>query len=124
MPNFVTFVSVGAIIDEKTVKPIKYRNVTEAKEMASEIVERHGARPFGFYFITTNGEKPGSKEYKEDRSGMYYIGGVVKKIEELDQTRYRDIISALSDLDVNRCIFVKSGKYEVVKPFMDHDCVI
>ena len=49
---FVKFLSPGTLYSESTTLEIDSHNVATAVEMSKNIVERHGAKPYGFQFIT------------------------------------------------------------------------
>lgn len=46
--NIVTFLSPGTFASEATNKDIESWDVSLAMDMAKNIVERHGAKPYGF----------------------------------------------------------------------------
>lgn len=50
--HFVTFFSPGTFVSETSEKPIDSWDVDTAVEMSTQILERHGARPYGFRFST------------------------------------------------------------------------
>lgn len=83
LKHFVTFYSPGTFVHETTTKEIDGWYVDQALAMSKEIVERHGARPFGFRFSTRmRGENDlDSKEVKH--SGTYFIKGKVRTREEI-----------------------------------------
>ncbi len=82
---FVTFLSPGTFVHEATEKKIESWDVSKAKEMAVAIHERHGARPFGFYF-TTRGRTKDDLDSKEiRRSGTYYLGGRILTAKDVEQ---------------------------------------
>ena len=85
--HFVTFYSPGTLVAEVSLKPIDAWDVDTAVEMAKAIVERHGAKPYGFLFTTrSRGEDDLDSEVSE-RSPMHYLGG---KVETLDQIEARN----------------------------------
>lgn len=80
--NFVTFVSPGTFVHEKTTKKIKSWDVNKAIEMARRINERHNATPHSFYFATRrNDGEMDSKEVK--KSCTYFLGGEVFSLEQI-----------------------------------------
>lgn len=83
--HYVTFYSPGTLFSETTAKPIHAWDAELAVAMSRTIVERYGARPYGFRF-TTNVEAapvqsdrgPLAVEPKQiAKSGMHFIGGTV-----------------------------------------------
>ena len=82
--HFVTFYSPGTFCAETTTKPIDGWNVDDAVAMAALITERHAAKPYGFRF-TTRGRKDDELDSKElEASPMYYIGGKVETLAEVE----------------------------------------
>ncbi len=84
--HFVTFYSLGTLVAEITEKPIESWDVEEAKRMATEIKERHGAVPYAFWF-STRSRKDDELDSKVSKEGpLYYLGG---KVETLEQVKAR-----------------------------------
>lgn len=81
--HFVEFLSPGTFVSESTQKPIASWDVDVAVAMATDISERHGARPYGFRFVTRgrNDDELDSKIL--NRSGIYYLGGTVRTADEV-----------------------------------------
>ncbi|MCA3699705.1 MAG: hypothetical protein IOB84_07950 [Brevundimonas sp.] len=50
--HFVRFFSPGTFVSEETVKPIDDWDADAAVQMAADVVERYGARPYAFVFET------------------------------------------------------------------------
>ena len=72
--HFVTFLSPGTLMAEDTTKPIESWDVDEAVKMAAQIVERHGARPYAFYFTTRERTDADLDSRQAARSDLYYLG--------------------------------------------------
>ena len=84
--NFVTFLSPGTFMSETDEQPIDSWDVDEAVRRAGTILQRHGARPYGFYF-SRRGRGPDDLDRKQlAKSNLYYLGG---RIETLDDVRKR-----------------------------------
>jgi hypothetical protein len=80
--HFVTFYSPGTFVSEMTVEPVDSWDVEEATSKARHIIERYGARPYGFRFTTRrNDGELDSKEVR--RSGMYFLGGEVLTLQQV-----------------------------------------
>lgn len=85
--HFVTFRSPGTFVAEETTREIASWDVSAAVAMARGIVERHGSKPYGFFF-TTRGRGPSDFDSREiARSPMHFLGGTV---ETLDQVAARN----------------------------------
>ncbi|WP_448489010.1 hypothetical protein [Polynucleobacter sp.] len=82
--HFVTFYSPGTIVAETTTKPIATWNVDDAMAMAALITERHGAKAYGFRFITRGRADDDLDSKIIASSPMHYIGGKVETLEEVE----------------------------------------
>lgn len=89
---YARFLSPGTFVHEESRVPLETGTVDEALRLSSTLVERHGARPFGFMLLTMLVHEPipdgrgGTLEVvpKElERSGMYFLGGQVLRFEEV-----------------------------------------
>lgn len=84
--HFVTFYSPGTFLAKTSQKPIQSWDIEEAKRMAREIKERHGAVPYGFKFTTRSRSADDLDSHETASSPMYYLGG---KVETLDEVKAR-----------------------------------
>jgi hypothetical protein len=82
--HFVTFYSPGTFVAETTTKPIDSWNVDDAVAMAALITERHAAKPYGFRFTTRGREDDELDSKVIATSPMYYIGGKIETLEEIE----------------------------------------
>lgn len=82
---FVQFLSPGTFFSEVTEKQVHSFDVAEAKRMAKDIVERYGAKPYGFRFLTKEltGDSWDQKTKTTYEPGMYYLGGNVVSYEQV-----------------------------------------
>lgn len=81
--DFVVFMSPGTLFHETTEREVDGWNVEAATNMARGITERHGATPFGFYFITRS-RGPNDLDSKvSKKSGRYYLGGTIRTADEV-----------------------------------------
>lgn len=88
LKHYVTFYSPGTFFSESTSKDIAEWDTDKAVKMARKIVERYGAKPYGFRFYTTKlkANKDGSKTWQESKkSKMYYIGGKILTIDDIEK---------------------------------------
>jgi hypothetical protein len=82
--HYVTFYSPGTFLAETSVEPIDTWSVEEALAKSRSIKERYGATPYGFRF-NTRGRSEADLDSKElAKSPMYYIGGKVETLEEIE----------------------------------------
>jgi hypothetical protein len=126
--HFVTFLSPGTFVHEETTLPIESWDVEKACEMAHDINERHGSRPFAFEFSTRErGEKDlDSKVTKE--SGRYFLGGTLltaKEIKAMEEKpgQYDILISNM------RCngwprVVVNDNSWRIFQPLGKNDCIL
>lgn len=90
--HYVTFLSPGTFFSEQTSQPITEWDPRLAVGMAETVVERHGAKPYAFYFTTRLAGDPvpdgegGHLEVQEKdvaRSGNYFLGGRVLSYDDV-----------------------------------------
>lgn len=90
----VTFLSPGSFVSEQTSRPVLLWDIPAACEAATDVTERHGARPYGFYFTTyvTAPDVPDGMggtlkvEAREtERSGMHFLGGSILTVEDVER---------------------------------------
>lgn len=93
--NYVTFISPGTFFGEKTSLMIEAWDTRVARRMADAVIERHGARPYCFYFErrVEHGPIPDGEGGFMDvrpkvtkKSGIYFFG----KPETLDELEARN----------------------------------
>lgn len=82
--HFVTYYSPGTFVAETSEKPIDRWDTDMAVAMARDIKERYGARPYGFRFTTRSRDHDDLDSRVSDKSGMYYLGGKVETLEEVE----------------------------------------
>lgn len=124
--HFVTFLSPGTFFHEKTVKPIESWDVAQAKRMALDIVERHNAKPFAFYFSTRAGGKDDLDSKVTNTSGNYYLGGKVDTYEEVvarNDPKEKILRWNMKFGDIKR-IITNCNSYRITQPLHDRDVVL
>ena len=79
----VKFLSPGTFVSEQSTLEIDSWDIKKAVQMSKTITERHGAKPYGFRFVTRERKKNelDSKEVKW--SGIYYLGGKILTLEDV-----------------------------------------
>jgi hypothetical protein len=124
--HFVRFFSPGTFIAEQTEKPIDKWNVNTAMEMAHDIIERHGARPYGFCFITRAraDNELDSKKVKE--SGMYYLGGKVETLEDIEKRNDPSERILVQNMKGNGWskVLTNNNSWRWTQPLNDNDVVL
>ena len=95
LKHYVDFYSPGTFVSESSRRPIEAWDTTAAVELANGIMERHGAKPYGFRFVTMREHPPiddGAGGFLEvtpklvEQSGLHYLGGTVLTFDDLEFT--------------------------------------
>ena len=124
--HYVIFMSPGTLVSETTKEEIDSWDVFVAMEMARHIKERHGATPYGFYFITKE-RKDWEFESKIIReSKMYYLGGVVKTLAEVEAENNPDNKILISNMKGNGYdrVIVNTNSWKITLPVKKDDVVL
>jgi hypothetical protein len=133
--HFVVFYSPGSLFSETTTKPIKEWDTRLAVQMADQIVERHGAKPYGFRLETrmvadpipyAPGDTLEVLPKVVEHSGTYFLGG---KLETLDDVRRRNDPkeSILQDnmwFNRNYIVVINTNSYRSTHPFREQDFIV
>ena len=82
--HFIVFYSPGTFASESTEHVIGAWDVDAAVKMAGAISERHGARPYGFRFITRGRGADDLNSREIASSPFYYLGGRIETREEVE----------------------------------------
>lgn len=124
--HFVTFVSPGTLFHEETTEEIESWDVPKAVEMSRKIVERHGARPFAFYFTTRKRTENDLDSWESARSSRYYLGGRVETLSEVRKRNLPDEQILLSNMECNGWdkIIVNTNSYRTTQPFLEGDVLL
>lgn len=124
--NFVTFLSPGTFVHETSTKRIETWDVEQAKAMAKDIVERHGATPFAFYFTTRSRGETDLDSKQTAQSCTYYLGGRIETLEEVKARNLPDERILRSNMECNGYarIIVNTNLWKVTQPLRDDDVVL
>jgi hypothetical protein len=124
--HFVTFCSPGILVSEQTTKEIESWNITQAREMAESIKERHGATPYGFYFTTRSRDEDELDSKETARSGMYYLGGEVLTLDDVKARNDPNDWILISNMECNNWdrIIVNTNSWKFTAPFNENDVVL
>ncbi len=82
--HYVTFYSPGTFVSEENVVAIDSWNVNEAIAMARTILQRYNATPYGFKFTTRSRKDDELDSKTTDHSPIYYLGGTIETVEEIE----------------------------------------
>lgn len=124
--NFVTFFSPGTFVPETRTMPVDSWDVDKAVELARGIIERHGAKPYGFQFSTRgrSGKELDSKVIKS--SGIYYLGGKIETKGEVlarNDPKERILRSNMEYNDIAK-IIVNDNSWRFMGEFKDGDTLL
>lgn len=124
--HFVVFFSPGTFVAEQTQKEIESWDTEKAMEMARGIKERYGATPYGFQFVTRE-RGDGDFDSKETkRSGIYYLGGKIRTLAELEaesDPKNSILISNMKGNGWDRVV-VNTNSYRWTQPLNAEDTVL
>lgn len=124
--HFVRFISPGTFFAETSEKEIKSWNVPAAVEMARNVTERHGAKPYAFQFFTrTRG--PNDLDSKIAKtSHNYFLGGRIETYDEVcarNDPKEEILRSNMRNNNIKR-VLVNTNSYKSVLPLEENDVVI
>lgn len=124
--HFVKFFSPGIFVSETTILEIEAWDVELAIEKSKTIVERHGARPYGFSFLTKarNEYELDSKVVNE--SGMYFLGGNIYSLNAIKERNDPKDEVLIFNMEANNIPYIieNSNSYKIAFPFTDDDHLI
>lgn len=124
--HFVTFLSPGTFFSEKRELPIESWDVDAAIRMSESIIERHGARPYGFYFTTRGRNDDELDSSQKPKSGIYYLGGRVRTVEDVrrDAKPEEEILLANMERNGYARVVENSNSYTWTAPLKEDDVVL
>jgi len=82
--HYVTFYSPGTFVPETTTKTIDAWYPSVALEMAADITERYGAKPYAFRFTTRENDGTMLDAKETASSPLYYFGVKVETLAEIE----------------------------------------
>jgi hypothetical protein len=133
--NYVTFYSPGTFFCEQTTKEISCWDAVEALKLAKQIIERHGAKPYGFRFETRLVSSPvddhrgGSLTVNPktiSSSGIYFITGDLVTIDQVVARSDKDQSILISNMRCNEHFIVIENRnsYLSTLPFSEKDVIV
>lgn len=133
--HFVTFCSPGTFVAEMSSRPIEAWDPVEAVNLSEKIIERHGAKPYGFRFETRIVAEPvddgegGKLEVQSktvETSGLYHLGGKLETIDEVEHRNDPKEKIMRSNMTGNRIpiVVVNTHSYRSTQPFNEEDFVV
>src|SRR4051812_1358216 len=89
----VVFYSPGTFVSETTWREIDAPHVAAACRMAESVVERYGAKPYGFHLVKSLTAAPvpdgrggtlAVTPKELERSGMHFLGGELRTLDAVE----------------------------------------
>lgn len=124
--HFVTFYSPGTFVSEETTKPIALWSTDEAVQMARGISERYNAKPYGFRFSTRERKDDELDSKVVKRSPMYYLGGKVETLEEIELRNdpKEEILRSNMRCNGYERVIVNTNSWKFTAALQDDDVVL
>ncbi len=124
--HFVEFYSPGTFVSEVDSREIDSWDIEAAQEIATSIVQRYNARPYGFRFVTMERLKDDFEPKEIERSGIYYLGGMTYTLEELRNRNNPRDKTAISNMEINgwERVIENTNSYSFMAPLLDGDTVL
>lgn len=133
--HYVTFESPGTMFAESSSKEMGEWDTCAAMRLCADVRERHGARPYAFYFSTRRTAEPvvdddgnalrvESKELK--RSGKYYVLARLRDYDEVVRDNLPDENILRSNMLCNGywVLAETTNSYKHCAPFNEDDFVV
>lgn len=123
--HFVEFYSPGTFVSEVTEKEIDSWDTAKAIEMSKNIIERHGAKPYGFQFITRSRGDDDLDSKQIDASNMYYLGARVMTLDDVKREMPEKEI-LIHNMEFNKIekVIVNDNSYRSVFPLNEDDVIL
>ncbi len=133
--DFVTFLSPGTMFDELSTRSLDEWSIAAAVELAKGVEERHGAKPYGFYFHTDivsgpvsdgeGGELTVAKK-RVERSGVHFLTGTMETLDDVRGRNDPKEAILLSNMEFNEwpLVVVNMNSYKTVRQFHEKDCIV
>lgn len=133
--HYVIFDSPGTMFAERSSREIGEWSTHLAAGMATEIVERHGARPYCFRFETRREADPIDDGYGGtldvipkviNKSGRYFINGRLETLDEVEAKADPDDRIRIANMQGNDwpISVVTTNGYRSTQIFEEDDCIV
>jgi hypothetical protein len=131
----VVFCSPGTFTSEVSAKDIESWDTKKAVKMAKNITERHGAKPYGFYFETLlvspdvpDGEGGMLKVQPKvvEKSGVHFLGGELQTYDDVLKRNDSKEEILRSNMRYNDMwiVCVNTNSYRSTMPFEEKDALV
>ena len=124
--HFVEFFSPGTFCAETNVRSISSWDVDKALKMAKGITQRYNAKPYAFEFFTKGRTDEELDSHEINRSGTYYINGVIKTLDDIKAENDPSNKTLISNMECNGWdkIVQTMSPYQWTQPFEAGDQVV
>jgi hypothetical protein len=133
--HYVIFHSPGTFFDETSSREIDSWDTKKAVELREQILERHGARPYGFRFLTNleadpvkdeDGNEMEIKPKKVKDSPMHFLGGRVETYKEIAERNLDSEEVLRSNMLINKwwTVITNTNSYRTTRQFDGEDVVV
>lgn len=126
--HFVVFLSPGTLFSETSERLIEDWDIKKAVALSGEIVVRHGARPFGFYFVTqlVAPWSPSATLRPIKRSGTHFIGSRLVTLDEVETRNRPDEAALRYNMRCNDypIVAVTTSNYQSTLPFENYQSTL
>lgn len=124
--HYVTFLSPGTFLAEQTTREIDSWDIEAAMAMARDVVERYNATPYGFQFTTRQRGEADFDSHETDRSCIYYLGGKIETLAEVQARNDPDERILRSNMEGNGWdkIVVNDNSWRCTQPLRENDVVL
>lgn len=124
--HFVTYYSPGTFVAETSEKPIDRWDTDLAVQIARDIKERYGAKPYGFQFSTRRREDDDLDSKVSETSGMYFLGGKVETLADVEARNDPNDSTLIANMRCNGYarIVTNTNSWRWTQPLRDNDVVL
>jgi len=131
--HYVTFYSPGTLFSEESSREIAEWSPAVACKMARQIQERHGAKPYGFRFVTRLVSEPiddgegGKLEVRPKevaKSGLFFITGRLLKLDDIPETPETSILRDNMRCNDHPIVCENCNSWKSVLPFNRDDVLL
>src|SRR5262249_15810152 len=130
----VTFYSPGTLFSELSTYDIESWDTAKAVELSEKVVERYGAKPYGFVFETlltmpkiprADGGSFTVQPKLKERSGIHFLGGKLETYDEVEARNDPKESILRSNMRGNEMwiVCINTNSFRSTLPF-DEKCVI
>lgn len=129
----VIFHSPGTFFDETTGREVTERDPKQAAALAVAIVERYGAKPYGFRFVTMLVAEPvpdgegGTLQVQPkeiERTGMHYLSGTVIRFDDIPIDNASAILRSNAQGNGWPIVVECRNSFRSVHPFVEGDVIV